>query len=529
MMHTFDPFQANVSIFAGRSKLIVALEREAINRRCVLLFGGRQSGKTTLLLKVHESLQRSVSVENLDTFTCPVYIDLTRLPVEATPSDFFTYLVVRTIESCKATIDGFPINSLEENRCVTVEDFSSRILSITSSAGNVDLTILFLIDESERVLGERFPRGFQDNLFTILYGSELAAQAKIGMVFAGAQQLFVFSEDDTSPIGSRAAYYYIQNFSKDDVGVLVKNIETSYALSIEENVALKLHSITGGHAGLTVRLWDFIQRNEINTVEHLSSSLAIFRTECSQLLRLWAVALSKQARAVHDVLAVNDKIPNSQVVSIFKDHGWDPMLSEKAIDEILFTGIGKYENGFLSAINEVYWGYIKEYIFVDEVPPAPHNDMNDGPTHDAIWSLIESAEISLRSYVRYIYEKTFGVAVQAKIEQALGGAAFKKVQGNVVKSNARYKYTPRDQILGIFDGLYLGQLGQLMLWRDAWAAFSHLAQDKRELEIMLAPINAVRTDKAHFYSVPIRELIRCKLHCEDLIYLIDQHSPKNTL
>ncbi len=51
MMHTFDPFQANVSIFAGRSKLIVALEREAINRRCVLLFGGRQSGKTTLLLR----------------------------------------------------------------------------------------------------------------------------------------------------------------------------------------------------------------------------------------------------------------------------------------------------------------------------------------------------------------------------------------------------------------------------------------------------------------------------------------------
>ncbi|MCS5967304.1 hypothetical protein LNP26_00185 [Klebsiella variicola subsp. variicola] len=124
--------------------------------------------------------------------------------------------------------------------------------------------------------------------------------------------------------------------------------------------------------------------------------------------------MSKQARAVHDVLAVNDKIPNSQVVSIFKDHGWDPMLSEKAIDELLFTGIGKYENGFLSAINEVYWGYIKEYIFVDEVPPAPHNDMNDGPTHDAIWSLIESAEISLRSYVRYIYEKTFGVAVQGK-------------------------------------------------------------------------------------------------------------------
>ncbi|MCS5967305.1 hypothetical protein LNP26_00190 [Klebsiella variicola subsp. variicola] len=178
---------------------------------------------------------------------------------------------------------GFPINSLEENRCVTVEDFSSRILSITSSAGNVDLTILFLIDESERVLGERFPRGFQDNLFYYSLWVRISCSSKNRYGFCGGSTAFVFSEDDTSPIGSRAAYYYIQNFSKDDVGVLVKNIETSYALSIEENVALKLHSITGGHAGLTVRLWDFIQRNEINTVEHLSSSLAIFRTECSQL------------------------------------------------------------------------------------------------------------------------------------------------------------------------------------------------------------------------------------------------------
>lgn len=528
-MRSFDPFQADVRIFAGREKLVADLKRDAINRRCVLLFGGRQSGKTTLLLKVHESLQRSVDVEKLDTFTCPVFIDLTRLPVEATPGDFFTYLISRTIESCNASIDGFPINPLEVNGCVTIEDFSSKILAITSSAGNIDLTILFLVDESERVLGERFPRGFQDNLFTILYGSELAAQAKIGMVFAGAQQLFVFSEDDTSPIGSRAAYHYLQNFSKKDVGAVVKNIETVYSLSIEEMVASELHSMTGGHAGLTVRLCDFIQRNEVNSVESLSSTLTVFRAECRQLLRLWAAALSKQARAIHDVLAISNQIPNSRIVSIFKENGWDPMLSEKAIDELLFTGIGKYESGSLGTANEIYWDYVREYIVVEEVSLAPHDDTNEGPTHDAIWTLIESAEISLRSYVRSIYEQTFGADVQTKVEQAIGGPAFNKVLGNVAKSNSRYKYTPRDQILGIFDGLYLGQLGQLIMWKEAWAAFSHLAQDKRELEIMLAPINAVRTDKAHFYSVPVRELSRCKLHCEDLIFLIEKHSPKNAI
>ncbi|WP_400563939.1 AAA family ATPase [Pseudomonas aeruginosa] len=528
-MHNFDPFQADVRIFAGRSKLVVELKRDAINRRCVLLFGGRQSGKTTLLLKVHESLQRSVNVEKLDAFICPVFIDLTRLPVEATPGDFFTYLISRTVESCKASISGFPLYPIENHVCVTVEDFSKKILEVTNNAGDVDLTILFLIDEAERVLGERFPRGFQDNLFSILYGAELAAQAKIGMIFAGAQQLFVFSEDDTSPIGSRAAYRYIRNFSEDDVGVVVKNIEEVYSLSIEEQVASELYSITGGHAGITVRLCDFIQSNEVDSVERLSVVLTDFRSECRQLLRLWAAALSKQARAIHDELAHASKISNGQIVAIYKKNGWDPMLSEKAIDELLFTGIAKREAGFLIAINEVYWGYVKEFVLLDEVVTAPESGASDGSSHDAIWSLIESAEISLRSYVQLIYENTFGGDVKTKIESALGGVAFNKVLGNVAKSNTRYKYTPRDEVLGIFDGLYLGQLGQLMMWKEAWGVFSHLTQDKRELEIILAPINAVRTDKAHFYKVPIRELARCKLHCEDLIFLIDKHSPKNAL
>ncbi|HVW53974.1 MAG TPA: AAA family ATPase [Trinickia sp.] len=529
-MPTFDPFQADVKIFAGRRDLVIDLAKQAVNRRCVLLFGGRQSGKTTLLRKVHEALQRSVHVDRFDTFTCPVYVDLTGLPVDAKPSDFFAYLLSAAVETCKTLVDGFPANIFESNVCSTIEEFASKIRSITNSTGNVDLTVLFLIDESERVLGERFPRGFQDNLFSILYGAELADQTKIGMVFAGAQQLFVFSEDETSPIGSRAAYRYLPNLSKEDVDTVVKNIESIYSISIDKTVASELFSITGGQAGLTVRLYDFVHKNKVDSSQDLSGSLADFRADCRQLLRLWAAALSKQARALHDELAVNSKISNGRIVAIFKGHGWDPMLAEKAIDEIVFTGVGKYEDGILSVTNEIYWAYARDFIFPDETPPMHQGGFSDESSHDAIWSLIESAEIGLRSYVNLIYEKRFGgVAVQAKIRQALGPAAMDKVLANVSKSNTRYKYTPRDESLDIFDGLYLGQLGQLITWKEAWPAFSHLAQDKREIEILLAPINAVRTDKAHFYRVPIRELTRCKLHCEDLIFLIDKHRPNDAL
>ena len=87
----------------------------------------------------------------------------------------------------------------------------------------------------------------------------------------------------------------------------------------------------------------------------------------------------------------------------------------------------------------------------------------------------------------------------------------------------------REAELDIFDGLYLTQLGQLMTWNVSWPYFSHLFKDKRELEGILTPIYAVRTDEAHFYDVPNRELVRCKLHCEDLLFILEKNIGESSI
>lgn len=70
--------------------------------------------------------------------------------------------------------------------------------------------------------------------------------------------------------------------------------------------------------------------------------------------------------------------------------------------------------------------------------------------------------------------------------------------------------------------MYLGQLVQLIVYRDAWDLFKHLFRDKRQLEDILADVSPVRNDHAHFRRLPPRELLRCQLRCEDLLYLIEE-------
>ena len=74
----------------------------------------------------------------------------------------------------------------------------------------------------------------------------------------------------------------------------------------------------------------------------------------------------------------------------------------------------------------------------------------------------------------------------------------------------------------ILDFAYLGQLCELMKSRQSWALFKDMFRDVREFEDKVKDILPVRNDSAHFRRVPERELMRCKLSCEDLIAIISK-------
>ncbi|WJD77325.1 hypothetical protein QRD21_09355 [Klebsiella michiganensis] len=525
MISKFDPFIPNIETFVGRDEFRATVIKQALSRRCVLLFGGRQSGKTSLLLKIEKDLSRQVSVQNLDAFVCPVYVDLTMLPVDAKTNDFFNHLIASAVSSCNKYIDGFDSTQLNFMSCNSVEDFANQVIDVKKHVGNIDLTVLFLIDETERVLGQRFPRGFQDNLFSILYGPDLAPALNMGMIFTGSQQLFIFSEDDTSPIGSRAGYLFLKNLHESDCREFVTKINQSYQVMIPQKFVPALFQLTGGHPGVLSRLSKFIEIEKIMDEDVLESSIDMFTSECRQLFNLWRANLSVQSRVLHDELYLNREIALVDIYDLFRKKSWDPILAEKSIDELVFSGVAMSECNKLSLVNDIYWQYVSKFISPNNVSPVIDEQNIEAISNmrHSVWQAIERAEIALREYVSKVYTHNFNNKVEEKMRLALGPGSIDKVISNVEKSNRRYRYSNRDAGVDIFDGLYLTQLGQLMMWSGAWTFFSYLFKDKRELENILGPIFAVRTDEAHFYSVPMRELERCKLHCEDLLYILEKN------
>ncbi|WP_236208342.1 hypothetical protein [Pseudomonas tohonis] len=526
MSNLFDPYRANTEYFVGRHDFAEELVSNAINKRCAVLFGGRQSGKTSLLLSIYKEKLSKIAINKLSSYTCPVYVDLTALPINAGPSDFFGMLAEAALQACQDSIIEFNLDrAIKKTKIKTVEEFAGKIKEISANTGEVDLTLLFLIDESERVLGERFPRGFQDNLFALLYGPEISSEIKIGMIFAGAQGLYKFSEDDTSPIGSRAAYKFLTNLKPSNIIEISEILSKKYLAPITEPIAKLIFSQSGGHPGVAVRFFDKVLNNNIENQEQFLEATQQIQSEAKQLFRLWATALTPKSRALNDALAYSETLSKKEIFELFKKYNWDPLLAERAIEELIFTGVANY-NEKLTQTNALYWNFMRNTL-----PPPSSNEDKDTKSekHDATWSLIEQTEITLRTYIRETYTSKFLKETENKVKSVLGNSSYEKILDNVKKSNARYRYSDRGYTLDIFDGLYLGQLSQLICNKEAWPHFSSAFKDTQETQRLISTINAVRTDKAHFYTVPERELSRCRLHCEDILAIIEKFAPKRVI
>src|SRR4051812_19489052 len=101
--------QPSAGFCFGRDALCERLLRDALERGAVLLLGGRQSGKTTILLRISHDLRKArgdiCQMHHLDV---GVYIDLRDLAFDAVPADFFRMLARRARDECQRAVDGYP-------------------------------------------------------------------------------------------------------------------------------------------------------------------------------------------------------------------------------------------------------------------------------------------------------------------------------------------------------------------------------------------------------------------------------------
>ncbi len=130
----------------GREDLCNAVVNSALEAGAVLLFGGRQAGKTTLLREIAKTLSAErAHLGSLKRLLLTTVINLMVLPHDSTPGDFFALLYRNIRDLCLRQVDGSAptmIPPLTAGDRLTFDDFLSRIASIREALSNIDCHFL---------------------------------------------------------------------------------------------------------------------------------------------------------------------------------------------------------------------------------------------------------------------------------------------------------------------------------------------------------------------------------------------------
>lgn len=503
----------------GRDDFIRDIIVSARRDGAVLLFGGRQSGKTTTLLHLSQLLDlQPANSAILSDIDVAIYVDLMTLPYDASPSDFFELLFHKTLVQCKKQITGFQEFSLQrtENFEYNLDTFIELMVLLKKACGEVNAHLMFLLDESKRVLGDRFPRGFQDNLFTLLYGESISICPPISMIFAGAQHLYLFAEDDTSPIGSRASYQFVKNLTSESVQILLLDNFPALVDSILDEALSLVMRLTGGHAGLVSKLIAIMKEKEydgersITTID-LESEIT---KNCFGLFENWALSLSSEARTAWGGLVINQEASISSISKILHRDGKDRFLAQRTLDELQYMGLAAIAEGKIYKVNEAF------SIFANDF--AIENDFVKNSAEVPLWKLIEETELALREIIKNKYNIGFGAASHSTMATILGSDAWTKIGAMQKKSLSAYPYSRVSVEREILSCMYFGNLMSLMISNKAWNFFKKMFKDKRQVEDIINAIIPVRNDSAHFATVPSKEMARCQVCCDDLLVIIER-------
>ncbi len=486
----------------GRDPLCWEIVKAAVDNGSVLLFGSRQAGKSSVLLRIRDLL-RHATPQDTGIAILPVYLNMQILPPEASTSNVFRLMASEAAVLCQVDPHS-DVTGVEAPFYLDrlIEELARIVRKIERS----DAKFLFLIDETKRIVGGKFPSGFRDNLFALIYGDH-ELSGRCCFVFAGAQDLYVFGEDDTSPIGSRAASKLVRNLDLQAVERIVEacgKVEPGQTGSVSQRIM----QLTGGQAGLSVRLAlspTDITGDDPTAIEQL-------RLKHSSILRGWALRLSDEARGIQELLLNAGHLPCTEIPARLEKQGYSRYKGDQVVEELEFTGIAVRNHDQLYLVNQIYAGFMRAHLA---------NEPGNTEERTA-WSTIEAAELGLRRLVRKRYSERWTADADNRIRGVLGIESWNTIMENKQKAAKSYRYTSHSPDGDVLHYAYFGQLVQLMLASQAWDMFKPMFRDKRELEDIAKDVMPVRNSNAHFRTVPERELLRCRLRCEDLLQLLKQ-------
>jgi hypothetical protein len=437
-----------------------------------------------------------------------------RLPHDAAPVDFFRLLIQEGLEACRAKIQGFGIPSGRmENRPAdsSPEAFANSIKLFRQAAGEVNLRFVFLLDEAKRVLGPRFPRGFQDNLYALLFNPDLGVSDHLSLVFSGAQHLNQFFDDDTSPLGSRAESHVVVNLTDNGVHTFCGAVFPSAPAQSVRTFAEWLYELTSGQAGLTAMAVHFaLERTSLDqALAHREDISKELEARAAALVNNWASSFTDEARAVILDFGSRASITPKEISRLLSSRKMDAFATDRVVEELQYSSALVNRQGRLLKSNTMLWEYMDRFGKEDKGTQEERE----------VWNLIEEVELALRDLIKQTYQQKWPGKELDQMKAHLANDEWTKLLELQKRSAGKYRYSPEYAGRDEMSCMYLGQLATLILHGTAWPLFKHLFRDQRELQDLMAAVTPVRADRAHFTSVPSKELARCKIACDDLLVI----------
>jgi len=381
---------------------IIRAMRDAHN--IVYIYGSRQTGKTSLLLRLEAELRKS-------NWAC-CYVDLAKMK-SLNPHEWFQHLGDMLVDAVDAQIDMLTFKPKDQ---LQFETFLRKEIGLEREQFPIQLALFF--DEIEGLINYDFSDAFLMTLRN-LYQRRFYYPGKLIIGFAGfTRPINLKKDDDTSPFNV-AKVFRLEDFSENEA-LNLTGLLAMLKVKVDERVHKHIYSWTNGHPYLTHRICELIE-DKVNNEE----------------LRLITIDTIDEiidnnfSSSVQEDPNINQVVHKIQSLDSYSEQIWQRLVrgqpvynTEKGFDLLDKTGVVKSEsNGQLVIRNKIY-----EHVFKSNITKPKRDQVFISYSHkDRKW--LNDIKIICKPIEKYHKisfwddsQITPGQKFKEKIEQAIDAA-----------------------------------------------------------------------------------------------------------
>ena len=360
--------EPSASTCLGRDTECESLSQVPRNEGVGFLFGGRQMGKTTVLLKLRDDLLAQLAATP-PISVVPIYISRKALP----PLDdhgLCNTLLIETHRCCAEHLAGLDYHPKNKD-CSTILELASELDTLFAAAEALSLRLVFLLDDCKK-LAKLHP-DFVGNLQWLLCNRSSKYRSRVSMIFAGGQEMYSLLLDEISP--PRPALIYLHNLDLDDLENLVATHPGNpIPAHHRKDVAAALDAATGGHPGLSRDLLGELARSDACTPARLEQAIRQFAQAKQDFFDRIRAELSPEAACIQPLLSARRTASRAEVLDFVQRAGQNQYRSGRFLPELRFAGITRHAGDDVSAVGQMYWEFCAQFAPSTKPETAQHTE-----------------------------------------------------------------------------------------------------------------------------------------------------------